>query len=68
MRILNLENTSLGDKSAGELCRLLADHPRLSEVNLAKNRITDASCEAISQLINETFYLASLNLHWNMLT
>lgn len=68
LRILNLENTKLGDKSASELCKLLADHPKLAEVNLAKNRLTDESCEGIGLMIQETYYLASVNLHWNLIT
>lgn len=68
LRVLNLENTKMGDLATSELCNLIADHPRLTDLNLAKNRITDLSCEAIAHLINDTFYLSLVNLHWNMIT
>ena len=65
LRGLNLENTHLGDTGTIELCALLSDHPRLAEINLARNGITDLSCKAIAAFINDTFYLLSVNLHWN---
>jgi len=68
LRGLNLENTKLGDSGTIALCQQLVDHPRLTDLNLAKNHITDASCDAISTLISDTFYLASLILHWNLIT
>ncbi len=68
LRGLNLENTKLGDNAAMLLCKQLTDHPRLKEINLSKNHITDLSCESIAQLVGETFYLASLTLHWNLIT
>ena len=68
LRVLNLENTKLGDIGAISLCKQLIDHPRLTELNLAKNHITDLSADAISQVVYDTFYLMSLILHWNSIT
>ncbi len=68
LRGLNLENTKLGDYGTIQLCKYLVDHPRLSEINLAKNRITDVSAQAISEFVFDTYYLSNLVLHWNALT
>ncbi len=68
LRGLNLENTRLGDFGTIQLCKYLVDHPRLSEINLAKNRITDVSASAIAEFVFNTYYLANLILHWNALT
>ena len=63
-----MENTKLGDNATLLLCRELVDHPRLSDLNLAKNHITDVSCDAIAQIVYDTFYLSCLILHWNLIT
>ena len=68
LRILNLENTKLGDSSTAMLCKYLVDHPKMSELNLAKNQLTDVSCDAIAHLVYDTFYLSTLILHWNLIT
>eukprot|EP00831_Metopus_contortus_P064510 TRINITY_DN57734_c0_g1_i1.p1 TRINITY_DN57734_c0_g1~~TRINITY_DN57734_c0_g1_i1.p1 ORF type:complete len:512 (+),score=72.03 TRINITY_DN57734_c0_g1_i1:91-1626(+) len=65
LRVINLENTQLGDLGTIQLCQSLVDHPRISELNLAKNRISDLSCQALADMIDETFNLVNLNLHWN---
>ncbi|MDR3547220.1 MAG: hypothetical protein P4M11_02900 [Candidatus Pacebacteria bacterium] len=65
LRVINLENTHLGDTGTIEICGCLSDHPHLTEVNLARNNISDLSCKSVATLIRETFYLASINLHWN---
>lgn len=68
LRQLDLENTRLGDTGVISLCKQLLDHPKLSILNLSKNRITDSGCGAISQLVSETFYFTTLLLHWNYIS
>lgn len=68
LRQLDLENTKLGDIGVTSLCKQLLDHPKLATLNLAKNGITDSGCNAISQLISETFYFTTLILYWNYIT
>ena len=65
LQSLNLEGTRLGDTGTIQLCGYLADHPRLSDLNLARNGISSLACKAIASVINDTFYLVTVNLHWN---
>ena len=58
----------LGDSGATALCKHLAEHIRLLDVNLAKNRLTDLSAGTIAELMMSNYNLQSLNLHWNALT
>lgn len=60
---LNLENTSISDKSVAELCIVLIDNKSITRLNLARNNLTDKSARSIKELLYQSQSLKRLDLH-----
>lgn len=67
VKVLELENTHLSEKSVVALCRILTENKILVKLSLAKNNIGEASAGGLAEMLKYNQTLKYLDLHWNTL-
>ena len=65
---LGLEDCKTGDEPVKLLCETLSTNPQITELKLAKNRITNVGALALANLLKRSNTLRVLLLHWNEIT
>ncbi|CAD8105716.1 unnamed protein product [Paramecium sonneborni] len=65
IQILNLEDNQLGDALILDLCKAMSKNPSVEMLNISKNNITNASYQAIKQMIEQNDTLLELYMRWN---
>jgi Ran GTPase-activating protein (RanGAP) involved in mRNA processing and transport len=68
IEILELEDNKLGDFNIVTLCKSLQKNRTLKVLNLSKNYISNRSVEYIAGLLDGSFYIEEMYLHWNQIT
>jgi len=68
LKLLNLEDTQIGDKGGIEILGFAMDSVSLEKLNLSKNNLTDKILDKALGAVSKNTYLAELYLHWNNLT
>ena len=67
IKVLELENTHLSDRSVISLCRTLTENKMLMKLSLAKNNISESCTSALAEMLKYNQTLRDLDLHWNSL-
>jgi NLR family CARD domain-containing protein 3 len=65
LKVLELENTHMSEKSVNNLCRVISEDKRLTKLSLAKNNIGQGSTKALAEMLKYNQTLKYLDLHWN---
>ena len=68
MRILNLEQNSIGDEGVEYLAAAISRHKTLQILNLSSNHLTNKSCEQFETMLAMNNSLLELYLRWNRIT
>ena len=63
IKILELENTQLSEKSIKNLCMILSENKTLARLSLARNNISGSSANALKEMLKYNHTLKYLDLH-----